>query len=186
MKTMKKAIVSMMLMFAAGVAIVGISAGPASAGVITWGAVQDVNFADPTQVSTNGAPFDSATNWSSDLTVNGVTFNHTLSSANPFTYANGSNIVVAFTAAYLSTSNPQTADYEKLLATSQYSGASGTITIGGLTSGSDYEVQVWSGNWNTTYTTKFDGILLHTGNNSGTAPNGTKIRGLTRVAEFRS
>ena len=131
---------------------------------ITWGTA--TNISGDSDVSVLGTYQDSATFWNvEDLTVNGVNFRHYNAYSSPSanginTYDlkfAGSSIVVGYDIGPDWTNGPQGTNYDKVLAKSFYepgNGAgrtSGTITLGGLTVGNDYQVQVWSPYWNNTF-----------------------------------
>ena len=57
-------------------------------------------------------------------------------------------------------------EYEKLLNNSNYAGnGSGTITLGNLTNGRQYQVQVWGPQWNNSISDVFDGQVTINGYN---------------------
>jgi hypothetical protein len=159
---------------------------PVRAATITWGPA--TNISGPSDVITTGTYVDSATFFGSDVTVNGVTFNHY--SAAPYTSANGgfsspsansvnaydlgfansSQIVVGFENGPDPPSNgPGATAYEQLLSKTVYEPKSpdtvttGTITLGGLTIGQQYQVEVWSPYYVSSNTSYFGGNLLNEG-----------------------
>jgi hypothetical protein len=170
----------------------------AQAAVITWGSVYDA--VDSSDVY-NGSvgPFksfvDSSTFWTSDLTINGVTFNHYdhkhypgSSGGAPFSYGfANSNITIDADSTYYPYGGPSgeysaapVNDYDRLTTMASYSNSSKyyAITLSGLTVGRQYQVQLFGPDWNVTFH-RFrygDGLghytdTMHTGgylqNNSG-------------------
>ena len=136
------------------------TAGAVHAAPVTWGPV--TNVSGPSDVLTNGTYVDSATCRAADLTVNGIPFNRyagdgaavtpstILGSGNyDLHFANGSNIIMAFDkgprANGAASFGPRNTDYDKLLSATDYSGANNRVlSLGGLTVGRSYQVQIWS------------------------------------------
>ncbi len=137
--------------------------------IITWGsATDDTDLA--TDVLVNGTFVDAVTTYGSDVTLNGVTFQHYSShtGSGPYSLAFGtSGISMTYPASNLTfESNPATTDYEKLLHNSMYADhGSGTITLSNLTPGTQYQVQVWAPDWNGFVSNVFDGQVTVLGRN---------------------
>jgi hypothetical protein len=171
---MKKLIPSSKL-FSCMLLMCGASA-QANAATITWNAIQTVT-GNASDVVTTGTFVDSATiHATTNVTLNGVTFKRYDNVTQDGTFI-GSNIT------YSGMVNDDTrthgvpsgfdADYQTLLGSGGYSGGSITITLGGLTDGQDYLVQVWQPYWDLNWMTGYDA-----GNDSGlldTGEDGTTV-----------
>ena len=119
----------------------------------------------------NGTFVDAVTTYGnksgSDVTLNGVTFQHYSSSSGSTLTFGTSNISMTYPTTNLNFTGPTpTTDYEKLLNNSNYAGnGSGTITLGNLTNGRQYQVQVWGPEWNGAISDVFDGQVTINGYN---------------------
>ncbi|MEI6606857.1 MAG: hypothetical protein WCP35_16220, partial [Verrucomicrobiota bacterium] len=155
---------------ALALAALGLSQPAAQAAAITWNsAVDDTDLASDVQV--NGTFVDAVTTYGnksgSDVTLNGVTFQHYSSSSGSTLTFGTSAISMTYPTTNLDfASNPATTDYQKLLHHSMYADhGSGTITLGHLTPGTQYQVQVWAPSWNSTISNVFDGQVTILGRN---------------------
>jgi hypothetical protein len=126
---------------------------------------------NPADVLTTGTFVDSAVAYpTTDVVLNGVTFNHrTTDSGGTLSFANGSNITVSGTWTFNNSrlsfgSSPLSWDpaYRALTAGGAAIAGSlnlGTITLGGLTAGEQYLVQIWQPAWNANWATYYtDGV----------------------------
>lgn len=127
----------------------------ANAAVISWGAANDI--AGDSDVSTTGSlVFSTAFDTALGATVNGVTFasggdNTTIRNSSAYgtdlsyTLVTARNNDGAFTATG-GTFETLSTEYQNLLNGAVFdnqSGASNTVTLGNLTIGQDYELQIW-------------------------------------------
>jgi hypothetical protein len=168
--------------------------------IITWGsATDDTDLAS--DVLVNGTFVDAVTTYGnksgSDVTLNGVTFQHYSSSSGSTLTFGTSGISMTYSTTNLDfESNPATTDYQKLLHNSMYADhGSGTITLSNLTPGTQYQVQVWAPDWNSTISNVFDGQVTVLGRNYSqslqsqyavgtfTANNSTQVIPFTAGAE---
>jgi len=149
------------------------TAAQAQNAAITWGTPTDVSGS--ADVVTTGTYVDSAVMYgtnggpNSDITVNGVTFNAYSGSFTPIggnVYAlsfNNSNITYDANAA---PGTPTTSsDYEKLYspqgggADNYFTSSTYQLTLGGLTAGNTYQLQLWSNSWNSNFASVYgDGL----------------------------
>jgi hypothetical protein len=145
-------------LFAGLFAMVMLIASGAQAATITWGAATNVNTSDPTQVSTSGTFFGSATmNSVADQVVNGVTFfRRTTVTTSSIDFA-GANITLELEVAdggsnqNGGTHAPSANTYNNILSFSTTApGYYRTISITGLTPGNNYQVQIWTPLWDGT------------------------------------
>ena len=148
--------------------LTGLVSVPASqAAVITWQTPSAINVTQPSQVLNTGNVYSAAFN--NPYTVNSVAFN-----IPPSTFgANGSGNN------YAPTIPGADASYRAIVNYGQYraSGANATLTLSGLTSGQDYQLQVFTPYWNTNYETKLiSGANTVAMGNTGSAP--TYVLGL--------
>ena len=146
-------------LLAAGVAMAPLSSAFANAS-ITWGAVTN-ETGNASDVVTTGTFVDSATANSAGATVNGVTFNGETSSSGTVGFTS-SNITVSNVIASLSGNAPPaaTAGWNTNYATLVHSVIAGNnvgsvITIGGLTVGQSYLVQIFESPWDLNWATAF-------------------------------
>ena len=150
-------------LLAAGVAAAPLSSALANAS-ITWGPVSNETGV-ASDVVTTGAFVDSATAGSAGATVNGVTFNGETSGSGTVGFA-GSNITVTNVIASLSGNAPPAAtagwnaNYAALVNTVIVGSNTGmVITLGGLTLGQSYLVQIFESPWDLNWATAFtDGV----------------------------
>jgi hypothetical protein len=146
----------------------------ARAAAITWQApTLDSGFA--TDMLTIGTFFDSATA-SATVTVGTVTFNgQTTFSSGTMSFANGSQIQVNnlthYTAAYSTPIAGWNSNYQILTTGGGVAPTPTTanITIGGLTVGQTYAVQIFESTWNVNYKTVFSDTV---GDGSAPVANG--------------
>lgn len=140
-----------------------LAAGLVQAAPISWSAVQTVT-GNVTDVITTGTFVDSASAGlaNTDLTVNGVRFNRDTTTTSGITsFSNGSNITVNLNGGGTSAATGGTApsgwdaSYRDLLYGAAISTQSMTISIGGLTVGSQYMVQIFETYWNANWPTSF-------------------------------
>ncbi|MEI6607150.1 MAG: invasin domain 3-containing protein, partial [Verrucomicrobiota bacterium] len=148
----------------------GLSQPAAQAAAITWGSAQDdTDLAS--DVKTNGTFVDAVTTYGNgsgaDVTLNGVTFKHYSSSSGSTLSFGTSRISMTYPTTNLNfTGNNATTDYQKLRHNSMYAqNGSGTITLSNLTSGNNYQVQVWAPDWNGPVSDVFDGQVTILGRN---------------------
>jgi hypothetical protein len=146
----------------------------AQASLITWGPAVDVIDGGASDVLVNGTFVDAVTTYGnksgSDVMLNGVTFQHYSSYAGTTLTFGSSSISMTYPAGNLSFpgATPST-DYEKLLGNSMYANhGSGTITLGNLTNGRQYQVQLWGPVWNGAISDVFDGQVTINGYNYST------------------
>jgi hypothetical protein len=146
----------------------------AQAASITWGSIQNATGL-VSDVVTIGAFVDSATDFYTDLSLNGVTFHRNLGIVSGTVSFDASNItfgnVQVDHAQYGSAPVSWDSSYRDLLAFGAYTNSgSGPIAIsmGGLVVGEDYLVQLWTPFWNANWTTAFSsggantsGLLNH-------------------------
>ena len=117
----------------------------------------------------NGTFVDAVTTYGnksgSDVTLNGVTFQHYSSyAASTLTFGTSGISMTYPTGGLIFPGYNPTTDYEKLLCNSMYVGnGSGTITLGNLTNGRQYQVQVWGPIWNGEISNVFDGQVTING-----------------------
>jgi subtilisin-like proprotein convertase family protein len=133
----------------------------APAGGITWGAAQSWT-GDATQVLTNGVRHSAVCFAPADTTVNGVTFDRptVTTGISPVTFANASPVTVTsgFFQAADSAWAVTTGDvnFRTLVNHANYHfNAPSTITLGGLTVGQTYQVQVFMPYWGLPWPTSF-------------------------------
>ena len=136
---------------------------------ITWGSAQDVTE-NATDVLVNGTFVDAVTTYGSDVTLNGVTFQHYSShtGSSPSSLSFGTSAIsMTYPESNLNfLNNPATTPYQQLRHTSMYAqNGSGTITLGNLTPGSQYQVQVWGPDWNGSISDVFDDQVTILGRN---------------------
>jgi len=155
MKSLKSTLLSALL--------TGLVSVPASqAAVITWQTPSAINVTQPTQVLNTGNVYSAAFNH--PFTVNSVLFNTApstvgaLGSGSPGTLPSGPGV---------------DANYVGILTTGQYrqSGGNATLTLSGLTSGQDYQLQVFTPYWDNNFETKLiSGSNTVAMGNTGSAP----------------
>lgn len=131
---------------------------PTAAATITWDPVM-TQTGNPTDVSTLGAYFDSAVFWGNDVVVNGVTFNRNITGSGNVGFHNGSNITYNNVhASFHFGVVPPGYGYTELVQMGAYGpNASAHVTIGGLTVGHTYQVQLFSQFWDTQYEQQYSG-----------------------------
>jgi hypothetical protein len=148
--------------------VLGLVAGSASAAFITWGAPTAVTW-NASDVSTDGTFVDAVTMWAdADLTVNGVTFQSRTGYSGDVYSFDTSNITINKSVGGLGVQGPAGSVYEQMVSTAGYfnNNDTGTITLGGLTSGQEYQVQIWAPYWNATdrYAVYDGTVNLYSGN----------------------
>ncbi len=141
------------------------------AATITWGA-PTAETGSPSDISTTGTFFDSATWKMNDVTVNGVRFNGQgswdsgssgLGNGSGMHFGNGSKIEVVNlynpSAAFGVAPNPWDPNYRALVGGGAYglTPVPVAILLGGLTVGRTYQVQVFEAFWNNNWATRFTG-----------------------------
>ncbi len=171
-----------------------------SSSTIIWGPAQN-DTANASDVKTNGTFVDAVTTYGnrsgSDVTLNGVTFKHysSFTGSGPYSLAFGTSAISMTYPEYNLnfTQNTATTDYEKLRHNSMYAqNGSGTITLGNLTSGHRYQVQVWAPDWNGSISAVFDSQVTIQGNNynqsqpSQYAVGTFTASGTTKVIDFKA
>ena len=109
---------------------------------ITWTATQYFND-QPTQVSNLGTHHAAVRFGATDLEVNGVTFSRHLGGGS---FANGS-LISTSDATVASPVSIGTGNYGALLSSGGFRNSAGTISIGGLTAGQMYQVQLFMPYW---------------------------------------
>lgn len=147
----------------------------AQAASITWGSIQNATGL-ATDVVTIGAFLDSATDFYTDVSLNGVTFNRNVGFSGGTVSFNDSDITfgnVQSDHSHFGSGAPGTWDpaYQDLLFNGAYTNSGSgpiVISIGGLTVGESYLVQLWTPFWNFNWTTSFSsggadssGLLNH-------------------------
>ena len=160
----------------------------ANAATIAWQTIQDAT-GNASDVVTTGTFFDSAAaRSSSDVTLNGVTFNRS-SGSGSFTFSNSSNITWSNiqVGPVNGGLNPPTAwddSYEALADWQVYRQTPQSITINmsGLTNGQQYLVQIWTGywdgaNWRTEFTAGNSSGFLNLGSTAGGTRNSQYVVG---------
>jgi hypothetical protein len=170
----------------------------ASAGLIIWGPATDVTE-NASDVLVNGTFVDAVTTYGnrtgSDVTLNGVTFQHysSYTGSGPYRLSFGTSAIAMTYPEYNLTflSNPETTAYQQLRHTSMYAqNGAGTITLDNLTHGRQYQVQVWAPDWNGPISAVFDGQVTiqgrnySAGNHSQYAVGTFTAAGTTQVIHF--
>jgi hypothetical protein len=137
----------------------------AHAAAITWGAVK-VDTGTASDVITTGAFVDSATINAGDVTVNGVLFNGDISGgygwngAGTAQFGHGSNITINKIAGggqnvFGAPSGWPTANQLLVSGTAYAGGGQEYVVLGGLMVGQQYQVQLFTPQWNAQYLTYF-------------------------------
>jgi hypothetical protein len=134
----------------------------AKAGMITWGSIANAT-GNANDVVTSGTVVSSYTAYSSNLTLNGVTFDSPSNSTISLSSAAG-GISSLFSYAPVGWNST----YRQLLNQGYQGGESGvTIALTGLTPGQLYEVQIWTPFWDHNWQTEFDGVSAAGNDSSG-------------------
>ena len=180
---------------AIALAALGLCQPEAQAATITWGSAQDdTDLASDVRV--NGTFVDAVTTYGnksgSDVTLNGVTFKHYSSSSGSTLTFGTSGISMTYPTTNLNfNTSPVATAYRQLRRDSMYAqNGSGTITLSNLTSGYNYQVQVWAPDWNGNIDARFDnqvtilGRNYSAGNHSQYAVGTFTADGTTQVINF--
>lgn len=149
------------------------------AATISWGAIQDAT-GNASDVVTSGSLFDAATVHTTDVTLNGVTFNRlgNFDAMNSLvTFANsGIQFTDVASTDYYGSTIPSTWDseYQKLLDNGAWNSESINISLNNLIVGKEYLVQIWNPYWDTNWKTGYVA-----GNSSGLLNHGCGTAGCT-------
>lgn len=158
--------------------LVAAAASAMQAAAITWGSPAN-ETGNASDVVTAGTFLESAFAGLGDVTLNGVVFAHATNSSNPGTFADGSSVtfdnVDVFDSSAGSAPGSWNSSYQTLTGTADYNGTDNMeIVLGGLTSGNQYEVQIFEPWWNNQFPTTYsDGTNVSGALNTGdgtTAP----------------